>query len=548
MKQQCCSFFYLIAFLSLVKCFFALPPPYLDEAAKRAEFVGYKNMDMKKLDKVLQKCFECVSTSKEGSKYGYGSETCTNNTGWNTISEYGIIRTGSAFVTAYNWPFSYNSQSTSGQGANYKSNDFKVWSDYHKESNRLDELLAKCYECIRDRKKAPKSAAFNSFSAPSFSSMGGVDGIPQNSLAHWLSGPVVNTGGKWVSAGQSMYSNGYGYGSTNLKTHNNQFAHTLSCMVGTLGVDAYMQACEYGNSYCQIVYSAWTTTAGAILNQARGSCVPICVPFRASFGPNGETKTTCSTGTLSNKLNPICLVGDLSTTSTNPAAPVQCPDNSICGISAGQSSCVLNCVTTGATPGTSDTCSSADYGLKTERGPLCYVGTFGSNAPLGEVIPSPPLTSDKNYAYLAGCGKDQFCMTVTSSTTVVGSCQSTCANSSTTTCTRIDFANKRGPICYFGIFGNSNRPQACDFGQVCKRDNIILPTGNSISQGSCASASTCYNSPTTYCCNTDLCNAYDTNLNIKKCDENEYASTLSATSASSNLAASAASTVKEASI
>ena len=46
--------------------------------------------------------------------------------------------------------------------------------------------------------------------------------------------------------------------------------------------------------------------------------------------------------------------------------------------------------------------SSADYGLKTERGPLCYVGTFGSNAPLGEVIPSPPLTSDKNYAYLAG--------------------------------------------------------------------------------------------------------------------------------------------------
>ena len=70
-------------------------------------------------------------------------KACTNNTGWNTISEYGIIRTGSAFVTAYNWHLSHSSPSSSGQGANYRSNDFKVWSDYHKESNHLDELLAK---------------------------------------------------------------------------------------------------------------------------------------------------------------------------------------------------------------------------------------------------------------------------------------------------------------------------------------------------------------------------------------------------------------------
>lgn len=75
MKQQCCSMFYLIAFLSLVKCFLAFPSSYLDEEAKRTDFTGYKNMDMKKLDKVLFKCFECVSTSKEGSKYGYGSES-----------------------------------------------------------------------------------------------------------------------------------------------------------------------------------------------------------------------------------------------------------------------------------------------------------------------------------------------------------------------------------------------------------------------------------------------------------------------------------------
>ena len=98
----------------------------------------------------------------------------------------------------------------------------------------------------------PKSAAFNSFSAPYFSSMDLNNSGPLNSLAHWLSGPVVHTGGKWISAGQSMFSNGYGYGSTNLKTHNNRYAQTLSCMVGTLGVDAYMQACEYGYSYCQV--------------------------------------------------------------------------------------------------------------------------------------------------------------------------------------------------------------------------------------------------------------------------------------------------------
>ena len=30
-------------------------------------------------------------------------------------------------------------------------NDFGVWSKYHKETGRLDNILGKCYECIRDR-------------------------------------------------------------------------------------------------------------------------------------------------------------------------------------------------------------------------------------------------------------------------------------------------------------------------------------------------------------------------------------------------------------
>jgi hypothetical protein len=29
--------------------------------------------------------------------------------------------------------------------------DLKAWSNYHKESGRIDSILGKCYECIRDR-------------------------------------------------------------------------------------------------------------------------------------------------------------------------------------------------------------------------------------------------------------------------------------------------------------------------------------------------------------------------------------------------------------
>ena len=31
--------------------------------------------------------------------------------------------------------------------------DLKAWTNYHKESGRLDNILNKCYECIRDRNK-----------------------------------------------------------------------------------------------------------------------------------------------------------------------------------------------------------------------------------------------------------------------------------------------------------------------------------------------------------------------------------------------------------
>ena len=31
--------------------------------------------------------------------------------------------------------------------------DLQAWTNYHKESGRLDNILNKCYECIRDRNK-----------------------------------------------------------------------------------------------------------------------------------------------------------------------------------------------------------------------------------------------------------------------------------------------------------------------------------------------------------------------------------------------------------
>ena len=121
---------------------------------------------------------------------------------------------------------------------------------------------------------------------------------------------------------------------------------------------------------------------------------------------------------------------------------------------------------------------------------------------------------------IKGCGISDVCQTAISGGLTTGSCaiSTVCANTTTSTCTTVDYANKRGPICYFGQFGNSNRPQACAIGQSCQRDTVITPLGTSLSYGSCSF--TCIPSATTFCCNKDLCNAYDTTLATKKCDNN----------------------------
>ena len=124
------------------------------------------------------------------------------------------------------------------------------------------------------------------------------------------------------------------------------------------------------------------------------SCAAICVPNLFSI---------CTTGALSNKWAPICLVGDLASGSAG-ALPQMCRPGEVClvikinfnillfqhrtqenliifilklndnaGVLTG--SCQLGC-----TPSPADTCFYNDFGNK--QGPLCYVGTFGTDAEL----------------------------------------------------------------------------------------------------------------------------------------------------------------------
>lgn len=38
-----------------------------------------------------------------------------------------------------------------GTGSNSNPNDLKAWVNFHKESGKIDSILRKCYDCIRDR-------------------------------------------------------------------------------------------------------------------------------------------------------------------------------------------------------------------------------------------------------------------------------------------------------------------------------------------------------------------------------------------------------------
>jgi len=308
-------------------------------------------------------------------------------------------------------------------------------------------------------------------------------------------GGYNTAGGSYGGAG--VYGSASGYGGVH------KIVTSLACVVGQPNFDAYYVACEYGNSYCQ-----YTLTVGNNI----ASCVPVCVPML------GESLGAfCTTGTLSNKLAGTCFSGSLASGSPG-AVPIVCDSFSQCQLdtASGAVECKGECV-----PSPTVLCSQADYPFKGTRGPLCYVGIFGSSAPaidfLNRQIPGG--------AILVACGTDDVCQTVTSATGVVtGSCSTAalCTNSTTTACTTLDYANKQGPLCYVGRFGSTATPHACAKNQLCQRTSILTPFGNTISTGSCVT--TCATGAYAYCCRDDLCNAYDTTLNHRKCDANRYES------------------------
>ena len=75
-----------------------------------------------------------------------------------------------------------------------------------------------------------------------------------------------------------------------------------------------------------------------------------------------------------------------------------------------------------------------------------------------------------NFNRFKACGNTDVCQTVTSGTGVIGSCATAaaCANSTTTTCGTLDYANKQGPLCYVGRFGSTATPHACAKNQLCQ--------------------------------------------------------------------------------
>jgi hypothetical protein len=381
--------------------------------------------------------------------------------------------------------------------------DYKTWAGYSKSSSRIEDTLTQCYDCL-----LAEETNLNSFSAPS-NNQGLLGG-----LAYWLNSPVLHSGEKFVSKEKLASS------SNALINYNNAVKQLgLSCIVGIIGYDAHVAACEYGHSYCQI--TRIDEEMGGILNY--GSCTPVCVPsyrphvdtvqlnqfsgLNGIYNPDDNVKQICTTGSLSNKFGPICLKGNLASGSTG-ALPVACDINQMCkfNVTQQEGSCAYNCVDDSIKSSPTTYCSSADYGNSEKRGPLCYVGIFGGSLETG--------------ARLKGCGVGDYCKYSTVGSNVVGECSTTCG-SDLSKCSQEDLKNKQGPICFVGNFFNeTNTAIACASGQSCSRKTIFTPFGTSMSMGGCET--NCVPSTTTKCCTEDLCNTYDSTYENQKCSENSY--------------------------
>jgi len=254
------------------------------------------------------------------------------------------------------------------------SDVYNDWSNYYKRNDaKLDSVLAKCYECIEKKSGYYENSVCSDFT--------GLNTITPEG--------VVNAGTSFLNGAYSSYNPSYGYSQVNTYNYGgksyNPFAQSLACMVGNTGVAATGAAqpaavpmpCEYGQSYCKVVFPAGDN---AVIHFY--GCAAVCIPSALEI---------CTTGTLSNKLGPMCLIGSLAP-GVESAPAYHCNLGQACSY---DSAAQLGACSTSCTPSATLLCSFSDYGNKV--GPLCYVGKFDVDAKLkgcGGTITAGVVTPD----------------------------------------------------------------------------------------------------------------------------------------------------------
>jgi len=258
--------------------------------------------------------------------------------------------------------------------------------------------------------------------------------------------------------------------------------------------------CEYGQSYCKVV-----PFGGNNADIHYYGCAAVCIPSFLEI---------CTTGTLSNKLGPMCLTGNLATgVSGVPAFHCDLGQACLLNTASLDASCATNCATANDFQ-----CSFSDYGNKV--GPLCYVGRFDTTAELqgcGGTINAGVVTPDFCLVYTSVSGAGTFGVCSSSATVLPAGVP---ADAVKVLSTQIDMGNKQGPICFVGQFGNDAFATPCTKGKICQRETQITDGGFTQTIGACVT--TCTPSVTTFCCSTDLCNTYHSEVNYEVREQPEY--------------------------
>jgi hypothetical protein len=337
------------------------------------------------------------------------------------------------------------------------------WLNSYKSAARLETILPKCYECLIVDGDYASNTCSHTTGAIQISDFG-----------------VINVGGSFLNAQKELISlynsityNYPTYTADKVSSYaNDQFHESIVCYVGDQD-NAEPQACEYGHGYCQV-----QTYIDKGLKNYVYSCAAICEPSDFSI---------CMTGALSNKMGAVCLIGDIKSGSAG-AVPRMCDRGDICASNNSVGYC------NNPKSGYPLMWGIGDYGNM--YGVLCYVGEFGTNA------------------VIKGCGVNDYCIAYRlPDNRILGACSTTSAAPSSAvilSSTKTEhFHNRQGPICFVGQFQDNAVMTACNVGQSCMRETKIQSYGIQLTRGSCSS--TCVSSLTRFCCNTDLCNAYNNN-------------------------------------